>query len=45
NGMSVAGVPGSAFGSSGFVRLSYAASEESLREAIKRIAEFCAKLT
>ncbi|MEE9311425.1 MAG: pyridoxal phosphate-dependent aminotransferase [Planctomycetota bacterium] len=44
NDMYVAGVPGSAFGSPGFVRLSYAASEESLREALKRIAEFCGKL-
>ncbi len=33
----VALVPGEAFGSPGYIRLSYAASEESLKEALKRI--------
>ena len=35
----VAAVPGSAFGNDNCFRLSYAASEESLREAIRRIKE------
>ena len=34
----VATVPGSAFGSPGFARISYAASEERLREAVDRLA-------
>jgi len=34
----VATVPGSAFGSPGFARISYAASEERLREAVGRLA-------
>ena len=34
----VATVPGSAFGSPGFARISYAASEERLREAVNRLA-------
>lgn len=36
----VALVPGEAFGSPGFVRLTYAASEESLEESIRRINKF-----
>ncbi len=36
----VATVPGSAFGMEGFVRLSYAASMEQIKEGLKRIAEF-----
>ncbi len=40
----VAVVPGSAFGAEGFFRISYAASEENLIEACKRIASACAKL-
>ena len=35
----VATVAGSAFGAEGYIRLSYATSEEKLREAVKRIAE------
>ncbi len=34
----VATVPGSAFGAPGYVRISYAASEERLREAVERLA-------
>jgi aspartate aminotransferase len=34
----VATVPGSAFGSPGYARISYAASEERLREAVGRLA-------
>ena len=40
----VALVHGEAFGLPGYFRLSYAASQTSLTEAIKRIGEFCAKL-
>ena len=35
----VATVPGSAFGTPGYARLSYAASEERLREGVDRLAE------
>nr|WP_255198877.1 pyridoxal phosphate-dependent aminotransferase [Halorarius litoreus] len=35
----VATVPGSAFGTPGYARLSYAASEERLREGVERLAE------
>lgn len=41
----VAVVPGSAFGLSPFFRISYATSKEELGEALRRIAEACAKLT
>ncbi|NNU15349.1 pyridoxal phosphate-dependent aminotransferase [Parvularcula sp. ZS-1/3] len=37
----VALVPGTAFGKAPYLRLSYAASMESLQEAAKRIARFC----
>ena len=40
----VAIVPGSAFGLEGCVRLSYAASEEQLKEAVRRIKEAVARL-
>lgn len=40
----VALVPGSAFGASPYVRLSYAASEAALFEACTRIKAFCARL-
>lgn len=40
----VAVVPGIAFGAEGFFRISYAASEEFLKNAMNRIAEACAKL-
>ena len=38
-GAQVATVPGSAFGADGYARISYAASEERLREAVDRLAE------
>lgn len=41
----VAVVPGSAFGAPGFLRMSYAASNEQLREGLRRIAEAVATLT
>ncbi|MDC1142601.1 pyridoxal phosphate-dependent aminotransferase [Planctomycetota bacterium] len=44
NDVFVAGVPGTCFGAPGFMRMSYAAAEESLREALKRIADFCGRL-
>jgi aspartate aminotransferase len=40
----VAIVPGAAFGSPDCIRISYATSEDTLREAIKRISEALAKL-
>ena len=40
----VAVVPGVAFGAEGFFRISYAASDEMLKDAVKRIAEACNKL-
>ncbi|EXL01283.1 pyridoxal phosphate-dependent aminotransferase [Aquamicrobium defluvii] len=40
----VAVVPGSAFGASPFFRISYATSQEELREALARIAVACAAL-
>lgn len=40
----VAVVPGSAFGLEGFFRISYAASDEFLENAMQRIAEACKKL-
>ena len=40
----VAVVPGVAFGAEGFFRISYAASDEMLKESVKRIAEACKKL-
>jgi aspartate aminotransferase len=40
----VAIVPGSAFGSPDCIRISYAISEDNLREAIKRIKEALSKL-
>jgi aspartate aminotransferase len=36
----VATVPGHAFGAPGYVRISYAASEDRLREAVDRLAEY-----
>lgn len=39
----VAVVPGVAFGAEGFFRISYAASEEFLKNAMNRIADACAK--
>lgn len=40
----VAVVPGSAFGAEGYVRLSYATSDETIKKGIERIARFCARL-
>ena len=40
----VAVVPGIAFGAEGFFRISYAASEEFLQNAMQRIADACEKL-
>ena len=40
----VAVVPGSAFGSEGYIRLSYATSAEKFKEAVLRIKEALAKL-
>ena len=37
-------VPGSAFGAPGYMRMSYAASEENLREGLRRVQEAVAKL-
>lgn len=41
----VAVVQGSAFGSEGFFRISYAASEEFLKDAMERISSACKKLS
>jgi len=41
----VAVVPGIAFGAEGFFRISYAASEEFLQNAMERITEACVKLS
>jgi aspartate aminotransferase len=40
----VAGVPGSEFGAPGFLRFSYAASDEEIRKAVERIAAFGSEL-
>lgn len=40
----VAVVPGVAFGAEGYIRLSYATSEENIAKGIGRIAEFCREL-
>jgi len=40
----VAAVPGSAFGAEGYLRLSYAASDETLRKGVERLTRFCAGL-
>ncbi len=36
-------VPGSAFGTAGFIRLSYACADSSLSEALDRLEKFCAQ--
>jgi aspartate aminotransferase len=41
----VAVVPGSCFGLAPYIRLSYAASEQNLREAVRRIAKACKELS
>ena len=40
----VAAIPGAPFGAEGWIRMSYACAEETIREACKRLAEFCASL-
>jgi len=40
----VAAVPGSAFGAEGYLRLSYAASDEMIRKGLERLTRFCASL-
>ena len=40
----VAVVPGSAFGSEGYIRLSYATSDATIEKGLERLARFCAKL-
>jgi aspartate aminotransferase len=38
-------VPGTAFGAPGFLRISYAASNDMIREGLSRIGEAVSKLT
>jgi aspartate aminotransferase len=40
----VAAVPGSAFGAEGYLRLSYATSDEIIAKGVARLAKFCAAL-
>jgi aspartate aminotransferase len=40
----VAAVPGSAFGAEGYLRLSYATSDQTIAKGVARLATFCAKL-
>ncbi len=40
----VAAVPGSAFGAEGYLRLSYATSDEMIRKGLERLTRFCAAL-
>jgi aspartate aminotransferase len=40
----VAAVPGSAFGAEGYLRLSYATSDEIIRKGVERLTRFCATL-
>ena len=40
----VAAVPGSAFGAEGYLRLSYATSDEIIQKGVARLARFCATL-
>lgn len=40
----VAAVPGSAFGAPGFVRISYATADETLKKGLDRLGKFCAGL-
>ncbi len=40
----VAAVPGSAFGAEGYLRLSYATSDETIQKGVTRLARFCATL-
>jgi aspartate aminotransferase len=40
----VAAVPGSGFGAEGFLRLSYATSDETIVKGLERLGRFCASL-
>ena len=40
----VAVVPGSAFGAEGYIRLSYATSDDIIRKGLERLGRFCGKL-
>ena len=40
----VAAVHGSAFGAEGYLRLSYATSDEIIQKGVTRLAKFCAAL-
>ena len=40
----VAAVPGSSFGAEGYLRLSYATSDEIIKKGVERLARFCATL-
>jgi aspartate aminotransferase len=40
----VAVVPGSAFGAEGYIRMSYATSDETIEKGVTRLAAFCARL-
>jgi aspartate aminotransferase len=40
----VAAVPGSSFGAEGYLRLSYATSDETIQKGVERLARFCAGL-
>ena len=40
----VAAVPGSAFGAEGYLRLSYATSDEIIKKGVERLARFCTTL-
>jgi aspartate aminotransferase len=40
----VAAVPGSSFGAEGYLRLSYATSDEIIKKGVQRLATFCASL-
>jgi aspartate aminotransferase len=40
----VAAVPGSAFGAEGYLRLSYATSDEIIAEGVRRLGAFCGRL-
>ncbi|MDD3180979.1 MAG: pyridoxal phosphate-dependent aminotransferase [Opitutaceae bacterium] len=42
--MKVAAVPGSAFGAEGYMRLSYATSDEIIKKGVERLAVFCSTL-
>ena len=40
----VAAVPGSAFGAEGYLRLSYATSDDIIKKGVERLARFCGTL-